>query len=381
MPDPTVVERIAAWQAAGLIDEETAARLQVDEAARPTPTPLAAIAPTVVPARESVTAPRPGGALSTFGPVPTVAEVLGYVGGAFLLAAWFVLVSTRAQFGLEGPITWSIAFGGAALATGGLAVLLRGRDERGSRAAGVLFATAVACTFGLGFELTDAVGGTETAEQTLFAGLAATIAAVVVRARHAALLTQAALLGAVTSLALGFGQYAKDRLLPPGLAPDTLAGMALDLGLWLVTAFVLGLVGLREALAGGGDPGARRAALSRFAAGLTAVVATASILTRSGPLGGTDPYGNLDWGRLLEPVLADAAIGFVALVLLWLAFRRGTVAYLYPAALGIVIALTDLNGSYVVGQVGTGVALLLEGLVILGAGLAADRLRRRLRLT
>ena len=63
-------------------------------------------------------------------------------------------------------------------------------------------------------------------------------------------------------------------------------------------------------------------------------------------------------------------------VLVERAFRRDATAYIYPAALGLIIALSDANVSYLSG--GTEVALLVEGLILLGVGLAADRLRRRI---
>jgi len=359
MADVDVLEWIAAWEAAGLIDAETAARLRGAEIDRPAPPP-----PPPVPT---------SGARAAFGPAPTVAEVLGYVGGTFVLAAWYVLVAQSAAAG-GGSSALTVAFGFAALAATGLGFALRSRDERGSRAAGVLFGVAVANAYALGYNVADGVSSRDNSGPLLVAGLVGIATGVFLRSRHPALLTQAALIGSVIGVVTGAGAVVTVRLLPAG--DQGTGGIVFDLALWLGVAVALGLIALRESRAGG-EPATRRAVLSRFAAGLTAVTATASILTRSGPTGSPNEYG-YDYGRLMEPAIAEAAVAAVAVALLWLAFRRGSAAYLYPAAIGIVIALTDLNGSYVADRVGIGVALFIEGVVILGAGLAANRVRRRL---
>ena len=74
----TVLERIAAWQAAGLIDAATADRLR---AAEPPDTPE----PAPPPARHSSVTAAAG---SFFGPTPTIVEMFGYLGALFLIAAW-----------------------------------------------------------------------------------------------------------------------------------------------------------------------------------------------------------------------------------------------------------------------------------------------------
>src|SRR3990172_4831559 len=105
---------------------------------------------------------------------------------------------------------------------------------------------------------------------------------------------------------------------------------------------------------------------------MTAVVATAGILMSR--VGG----GWVGGPGMLEAWHAELATALVSLVILALAIRRGATAYLYPAALGIVIALTHLNSWYVADQVGAGVALLVEGIVLLLGGLGAQRLRRQM---
>ena len=58
------------------------------------------------------------------------------------------------------------------------------------------------------------------------------------------------------------------------------------------------------------------------------------------------------------------------------AFRRDATSFIYAAALGLMVALTDFNLTYLSDT--TEVALLIEGLILLAVGLAADRLRRRI---
>ena len=88
MPEPRVLERIDAWQAAGLIDEPTAERLRAAENA-------------------AATAPDAGrgnsmqAASAMFGPPVSIVELFAYVGAGFLVAAWHVLAPT-ADF-LESP--------------------------------------------------------------------------------------------------------------------------------------------------------------------------------------------------------------------------------------------------------------------------------------
>jgi hypothetical protein len=48
----------------------------------------------------------------------------------------------------------------------------------------------------------------------------------------------------------------------------------------------------------------------------------------------------------------------------------------YAAALGLMVALSDFNFTYLSSS--TELGLLIEGVILLGAGVAADRLRRRI---
>ena len=139
---------------------------------------------------------------------------------------------------------------------------------------------------------------------------------------------------------------------------------------WGLTAIVLGVIGLRESRSR--MPGAEsRAALTRFAAGMTAVLGTASAVLSSRYLGAEQ------YGRLIPPFVGDAILIAVSAVLLERAFRRQASAFVYPAALGVIIGLSDLNGSYLAKATSSELALLVEGAILLAAGFAFDRLRRR----
>jgi hypothetical protein len=391
MPDQRVLERIDAWQAAGLIDAATAERLRADESSRDAPGQAA---------EDEATAPAqvgsgiPSFVGSIFGPAPTITEVFAYIGGAFVLVAWHQLVATLVQ-----PSYWSEVTGptgGATIDVGlqpsyGLLALEWGvpflvlafigwrfveGDARRRRAAGVAFAVATVhawsgvnavLPFDMDFTLRSSA-----------ATLTAVAAAAFFRRRYAALATQAALIAAIA----GFG-LAAWAALASALFPMTDFGEAtgdpklkavLTTAWWLLIA--LGFAGLayREVLAQrrASDAEAfaaaeRRANLTRFAAGLTAVLGTAVGLA----------FGDRFQPGTLEPAIGDVVVLIESGVLVWLAGRRGA-AYLYPAAIGVIVALSHLNAVYLAEATGTGVALLVEGIILLGAGFYADRARRTL---
>ena len=112
---------------------------------------------------------------------------------------------------------------------------------------------------------------------------------------------------------------------------------------WLCCAVVIGLIGLVEARAAdrGDAAAARRAAVSRFWAGIVAVLGLASAVTRSELDADTT-----DYGRVLEPWIGQLALLLLSLVLLERAFRRDATAYVYAAALGLILALSDFNVTY-----------------------------------
>jgi hypothetical protein len=210
----------------------------------------------------------------------------------------------------------------------------------------------------------------------LLAGSAVWLAfALAYRRIHPAMLTQAGLILAAVAVAAAvmtwlepilFGARTFDETPEPD-SPLRVVLMAVG---WGITAVVLGLVGLREA--GSRAPGSSpRAALTRFAAGLTAVLGAANAVLANGNL------GNGEYGRLIEPAIGAVALIAVSAVLLERAFRRDSTAFVYPAALGMIIGLSDLNASYLAEASGAELALLVEGVILLGAGFAFDRLRRR----
>jgi hypothetical protein len=102
---------------------------------------------------------------------------------------------------------------------------------------------------------------------------------------------------------------------------------------------------------------------------VTAVVGLSAAVSQSG-------YVNGEWGRVLEPWIGDLALIVLALILVERAFRRGANAFVYAAALALVIALTDFNFSYLSDS--TEVGLLIEGLILLAAGFAVSKLRQRI---
>jgi len=378
MPDRRVLERIDGWQAAGLIDGDTAERLRADEAARsedgqPLSDPGAPAAPA-------------GGGIpsligSIFGPAPSVTEVFAYIGAGFLVVAWHVLIGPlfAPQYTDDGLVSRSPL--GAVLEWGVPVVVLAivgwafsAGDAVRRRAAGLAFAIATLHVWGgtnavlpfdLGYQDGNAV-----------ATVAAAAAAVIFRWRYAALATQATLLAAVAAFGLAAYATLGARLFPfsdfgePSGDPKVQA--ILTTAWWLLVA--LGFAGLawREvrAIAAAPDPAAaaaadRRANLSRFAAGLTAVLGTAFGLA----------FGDRFRAGALEPAIGDVAVLIECGVLVWLAGRRGP-AYLYPAAIGVIIALSHLNAVYLAEETGMGIALLVEGAILLGAGFIADRFRR-----
>jgi hypothetical protein len=362
-----VLERIAAWEAAGVIDSATADRLRLAETERPSK-------------GESATRPGPSSIASVFGPGVTIGEMFAYLGGAFLLGAYETFVFRAA--GPDGPpllpITIGTAIAAIALALLG-AYLMKG-DARRRRAAGVMFALAVAHIGSAGVAAAGAANLGWPAAGVIGAA-AATLAAIAFRLVHPALLTQVALLASITSFAalllswlesVVFPAPSFDRIgefIPEG-GPDPLLLVAISAAWWLAVAVIIGLIGLREARNAGDDAAGRRAALTRLWAGLVAVIGLATSVSRS---------AYLEWSgytRVVQPWVGDLAILVLSAILVERAFRRETSAYVYAAALGLMIALTDFNFTYLSSS--TEVGLLIEGVILLAVGVGADRLRRRI---
>ena len=80
---------------------------------------------------------------------------------------------------------------------------------------------------------------------------------------------------------------------------------------------------------------------------------------------------------MLEPLVGDIALLILSAVLVERAFRRDATSYIYAAALGLIVALTDFNVTYLSDT--TAAALLVEGLILHrrrrrgGSTAAADR--------
>ncbi len=348
------------WRTAGLIDAGTAERILAWDAADA--------------GRTS------GGGRSTiatiFGPSVSIGEMFAYIGVAFLLAATDVFLGRSAgQAGADLVLAVGSAIQAVALFAVGLG-LVRG-DARRRRAAGVAFLVASAHAGAAGFFLTQA-SGVEAAWPGVVGSLFALAVAVLGRRLHPAMTTQAALLGAATGLAVSLLGLIEHLLFGPQTFDSTdgraSAQLAITLGSaawWLLAGLVLGLIGLYEARREGVVEGsAHRAGLSRLWAGIVAIGGFCGAVTRS------DTFANGEWGRVLEPFVAEIAILVVSAVLIERAFRRGSAAFVVAGAIGMIVALTDFNFSYLSEQ--TEVGLLIEGLILLAVGFAADRIRRRL---
>jgi hypothetical protein len=365
------IEHIAGWEAAGLIDRATADRLR------------AASEPSTAPALHTTrtTAPR-SAASALFGPSVTISEVFAYLGGGFLLAAWSTFMART-----NGPNgDTSILFGIMSLAAAGvlyaLGLRLMSGGERGSRAAGVAFLLTATYAGTAAAAFAD-VAGLEWPALGVIGSAVGLATAIVLRVVHPSVLTQVGVLGGLTALGLSLLSWLQVTLfpedfspvtgLPTSTGPDPLLLVLATAAWWLATAVVIALIGLREARIAdrNADPAAgRRAAVSRFWAGLVAVIGLWQAISRSAP------HADGSYGRVVEPWIGDLALLVLAAILVERAFRRDATSFIYAAALGLLIALTDFNLAYLSGS--TEVALLVEGLILLAVGVAADRLRRRI---
>jgi len=364
MGDSLVIERIATWEAAGLIEPNVAARLRAAEMARADGA-----------GRHSPKA----SAANFFGPAVTIAELFGYLGTGFVLAAWYVLVGRIADDVGSRDLFWAFGHGLAAITFTLLgAVLLRG-SARARRAAGAAFIVAAGATGGSLNSAGQALTNLEPQLLSVVAAAGGLVAMAAFRRIHPALLTHLGLIGGITQLAYATQGWAEQRFFPPGDefgvptvgGPDPIVKVVLVAGLWLLVALIVGLIGRREAAAGTIQAD-RRAAVSRVWAGFVAVLGvTAAVITSY-----YDPV-TFESRRVVEPVIADLAILLVAGILLERAFRREASAFVYPAGLGVIIALTDLNVSYLAKATSTEIGLLVEGVLLLVVGFAIERLRRR----
>jgi hypothetical protein len=358
-----VRERIAAWVSAGLIDAATAERLRAAEAGRP-PEPEPAVSP----------APRPGVASSFFGPAVSVVEMFSYLGGAFVLAAWSVLIGRLISEASGVAQQWILVAGEAvpALVFFILGVAFLGRSPRLSRAAGVCLVLSVGAVQA-GVTVNAAIF--LSSEWALVVGaVAGVVVAAAYRWLHPAVLTEFALLATITGL-VGAWLEVLDRSSEGSPAGswlgDPVVQAAIASVFWIGCAIVIGLIALWESRPGGPEAG-RRAALARFWAGIVAVVGVAASVMRT-------EFSFPGGGRIIEPWIGELIVLAVSSVLVERAFRRGSGAFVLAAAVGVVIALTDFNFSYIAPAGSTELALLIEGLLLIAIAFGAERLSRRVR--
>lgn len=381
MSEPIV--HINAWEAAGLIDAPLAERLR--QAVAGTSGEMALPVPEAGMAVADGTGKNPTSAGSFFGPSVTIGEMFGYLGAAFLVGAWIAFLGNVAQPGnanREAILTGGLTL--AALVLFGLGVFLAGGDGRRRRGAGIVFvmtttlaAGAAAFFVQLDFLINRLQGQAP--------GILITIVAVAVAASLRRLLpavtTQFGLIAALAGLAGAILAWFQELVYPvssfgaptltPTFGPPEPVGLLLAAAAWwLLVGLGLGILGMVEARHAQADPAAaRRAAITRFWAGLVTVAGVASALTQTGSTGGGS------YGRLLEPRIADLAILGLAAVLVGLAFRRDSSAFILSGAIGLIVGLTDFNFSYLAQS--TYVGLLIEGAILLAVGFAGNRLRRR----
>jgi hypothetical protein len=377
MSDPEA--HIAAWEAAGVIDGPTAARLRAAPGPMPDPAPIAP----AVSDHEVEAASRPTSAVSVlFGPGVSIGEMFGYIGAAFLLSAWTAFLVRMGDTATNRSFVISLGSLIAALVFAGLGAWLGRGSDRFRRGAGVAFVVA-ASLVGVGvLALFGSTDGQRDSLAGVVAAAAALLAAIVFRTYLPAVMTHLGVLAAMTSLVATTLSWIQTILVPlptyddfgntkfeaaPGA--DLLLLVVGQAAAWVVLAIVIGFVGLREARMGTPAAG-RRASASRAWAGFVVVLGITQAVTQN--------RYDADYTshRVVEPWLGALIILIVCAVLIERAFHRESSAFVYPAALGFVIAATDLNVTYLSSTIE--IALLVEGGVLLGAGMIADRLRRRL---
>lgn len=376
MDEEAVLDRIDRWQTAGLIDAATADRLRAAEAAGPTRTVQA-------PADAAPAAPSAiGSAVEVFGPGVTVVEMFAYLGTAFLLAA---VAAFFARIGSGSVHAQAILGAGAGVEAVLLAVIglvLRSGTPRRRRGAGIAFVASVVAV-GSAVSLIGGTVGLDGAAQAIVTAAVAGAAALVFRLLLPSLTTELAILVSITTLSSSLLAWIESVVVPPPIyfgaqpaltptptGPDPLILVVGAAVWWLATAFLFGVVALIEAHRGRRDPSAqRRAGVVRLWAGLTAVLGLFYAVSEA-TYSGTGPGV-----RSVEPVIGDLAVLVLAAILAERAYRRESSAFVFAAAAGCIVALSDLDASYLGGTPDVG--LLLEGAILLGVGMAAETLRRR----
>jgi len=363
---PDIAEHIATWESAGLIDAETAGRLRASLPAE----------------RATEAAPPPahnGTAFGdVFGPSVHVAEAFTYLGVGFLASAWTAFVASAGADTDDGRGIWILGTAVSALVFALIAMFLRRGDDRWRRGAGVAALVSTLYTASASWFVADQVVQNDTIVPVV-ASLASLAAAVAFRRALPSSTTQFAVLLAGTALAaalirlLGeaiFGPSDLSYTGEPTAESSAIVKVLLEALWWIGVAVVFGVIGLRESRAVDDPAAQRRAGLSRLWASLVLVIGVAQAVTRSGP------RADLEYGRLIEPFVADLILIVISVVLIERAFRRGSGAFLVGGALALIAALTDFNASYLTDTVQA--ALLVEGVILLAIGFGANRLRAEL---
>lgn len=382
MAVPLVLERIAAWERRGVIDHELAERLRAAEAAEP----AVATGRDATPERAAATRP-PVEAAALPARVRSsgfILEFFAYLGGLFLLLAWY------AWFATELPESEAARNRGIALATfvpafvlgvGGWLLALRD-DEHVRRAAAIAFAAAIP-NAGVGtwalLRATVLAGEGDAAALAAGAGVALGVA-LVARVRRPSAITQATLLAAWGVFALELASWVESGLWSTTFdeeygdvidrsTDEQLLWTVVRLGWWWLVAAIPAIVMVRWPDRGPGHEA--RSAVARVGIGTIVVLgsATAALATYdwSSSRGGEPIFG---------PWLAAGIMLGVGGVFLAAARLSGSRIHLVTAGVAIVVGLTYLNVELVAEAVGTPMALLVEGLILLGVavlGWAAGR--------
>jgi hypothetical protein len=366
-----VLDRIASWERSGLIDHDLAERLRAVEALEPAATTQLPIDAAALPPRV-----RSSG---------FILEFFAYLGGVFLLLAWYAwFVNEMPEGDLARNRGIAVATLVPALLLGVVGWLLAARDdEHLRRAAAISFAVAIP-NAGVGtwalLRATVLGGEGDAAALAVGAGVALGVA-IVARVRRPSAITQATLLAAWAAFALELASWVEGGLWSTTYDRDygdvvsrstdeQLLWNVARLAWWWLIAAVPAIVMVRRPDRGPGHEA--RDAVARIGIGTIAVLgsATAALATYdwSSSRGGEPIFG---------PWLAAGIMLGVGGVFLVAARLSGSRIHLVTAGAAIIVGLTYLNAEFVAEAVGTPMALLVEGVILLGVavlGWAAGRL-------
>ncbi len=276
-----------------------------------------------------------------------MAEVAGYVGGAFVVGAAVLFVSTTwSDLSLGGKVgllvvtalVLAAAGGVLTVSSGGPAALRRSEEDVRARLTSVLLTgAATAAAFAAGLWLDDVVAPSE-----LAVFLAAGVGLVAVLAGYLVAPTVLGQLGAAV---------AAFTMVPPGLyaltddvSPAVFGPIVLALGLVWLLAAEQGWWAEREA--------------GRVIGCLLALV------------GAQIPvFGSVSWlGYLLTALVAAVAFGGY--------LRTRSIAFLATGVVGLTLAVPEALSDWTDGSLGAAGILLVTGVTLLGTSLLGLRLRQ-----